>query len=128
MYTKVYISLSFFFRLEPWRLFQRRKGRLPVVPETLQKVPACRRFCPEDSWQVHFLIFSATPAVPKALFFFIFYCIFFFIGYFLYLHFKCYPFSGYRSSNSYPTSPSFYESGPPPTHFPLPSSLLLASP
>jgi hypothetical protein len=55
--------------------------------------------------------------------------LFFFLGHFIYLHFKCYPFSWLtfpppplpRNSLSHPLCPCFYESAHPPTHFCLPT-------
>jgi hypothetical protein len=44
--------------------------------------------------------------------------ILFFLGYFIYLHFKCCPFPGFPSANPYPMPPApfFYEGTPPPTY------------
>ena len=46
----------------------------------------------------------------------------FFIGYFIYLRFKCYPLYRFSPTNSlsYPSSPCSYEGAPPPTHLLLP--------
>jgi len=44
----------------------------------------------------------------------------FFIGYFIYLHFKCYPLSQFPSTTPYPisSSPCFYKGAPPPPPLP----------
>jgi hypothetical protein len=49
----------------------------------------------------------------------------FLIRYFIYLHFKCYPLSGFPSANPlfYPSLPCFYEGVSPPT-YPLPPHCL----
>jgi hypothetical protein len=63
-------------------------------------------------------------AVLKSLYLHTSFFIFIFIGYFLYLYFKCYPLSRFLSlldTLSHPLSHCFYEGIPPPTH-PLPPS------
>jgi hypothetical protein len=49
------------------------------------------------------------------------------IGYFLYLHFKCFPFPGlpFRNPLSHPFSPCLYEGAPPPTHPPIGQGIIL---
>ena len=68
-------------------------GQLLLYQSSFKK---CPQTCPQDNpMKIHDILFSGVPYWPLRLT--LPHCIFFFIGYFLYLHFKCYPLTWFPS-------------------------------
>lgn len=92
------------------------KSEASVVEDSRQQCGHCR----VPGW--HICFFSFLPFLFFLMWagLYIFSFFFSFTGYFLNLHFKCFPFPGFPSGNTHPIPPCFYEGAPPSAYILIP--------